>query len=98
MQQLELLTYGKQISDIKYFKHLVVYIHNNPVHHGFVKYAMDCPWPSYHTIISVKPTHICRDEVISWIDNAAIFKAAHEKNQDDLDLENGWFLFKSILS
>jgi len=77
----------KQISDIEYFKHLVVYIHNNPVHHGFVKYAMDYPWSSYLTIISVKPTHVRRDEVMGWFDNAANFKAAHEKDQDDLDLE-----------
>ncbi len=44
----------KLISDIEYFKHVVVYIHNNPVHHGFVKNAKDYHWSSYLTIISVK--------------------------------------------
>lgn len=77
----------KHISDIEYFKRLVVYIHNNPVHHGFVKYAMDYPWSSYLTCISVKLTHLHRDEVIGWFDNEANFKAAHEKDGDDLDLE-----------
>jgi len=77
----------KLISDVEYFKRLVVYIHNNPVHHGFVKYAMDYPWSSYLTCISVKPTHLHRDEVIGWFDNAADFKAAHEKDGDDFDLE-----------
>lgn len=77
----------KEITDIEYFKRVVVYIHNNPVHHGFSEYAMDYPWSSYLTCISVKPTHLQRDEVIGWFDNQANFKSAHEYHGDDLDLE-----------
>jgi len=77
----------KEISNIEYFKAMVVYIHNNPVHHGFTEYAMDYPWSSYLTCISVKPTHLQRDEVMGWFDNEANFKAAHENRADELDLE-----------
>ena len=77
----------KLITDIEYFKRVVIYIHNNPVHHGFTEYAMDYPWSSYLTCISVKPTHLQRDEVMGWFDNEVNFKAAHENRADELDLE-----------
>jgi len=77
----------KLISDVDYFKRLVIYIHNNPVHHGFTDYAMDYPWSSYLTCISVKPTHLKRDEVMGWFDNEANFKTVHDNHGDDLDLE-----------
>jgi len=34
----------KIIDDISYFKTMVLYIHNNPVHHGIRQHAMDYPW------------------------------------------------------
>ena len=77
----------KLISDKEYFKTMVVYIHNNPVHHGFTQYAMDYPWSSYFTCISIKPTHLQRDAVIGWFDNEANFKTAHDHPGDVIDLE-----------
>jgi len=77
----------KLVSDIEYFKRLVVYIHNNPVHHGFTQYAMDYPWSSYLTCISIKPTRLQRNAVIGWFDNKADFKTAHNKLEDIIDLE-----------
>jgi putative transposase len=77
----------KQIEDKDYFKNLVIYIHNNPVIHGFTEYAMDYPWSSYLTCISIKPTHLQRDTVIGWFDNAANFKTAHDNYRDDEELE-----------
>ncbi len=77
----------KLIEDIEYFKNLVVYIHNNPVHHKFTEHAMDYPWSSYLTCISVKSTHLQRDAVMGWFDSKANFKAAHENPGDVTDLE-----------
>ena len=77
----------KLIEDIEYFKNTVVYIHNNPVHHKFTEHAMDYPWSSYLTCISVKPTHLQRDSVIGWFDSKANFIAAHDNPGDVLDLE-----------
>jgi len=77
----------KLVSDIDYFKRLVVYIHNNPVHHRFTEYAMDYPWSSYLTCISIKSTHLQRDAVIGWFDSEANFKATHDKPGDFTDLE-----------
>ncbi len=78
----------KLIEDAEYFKTIVVYIHNNPVHHGFTQHAMDYPWSSYLTCISVKPTHLQRDAIIGWFDNQADFKTAHDKTIKITDLES----------
>ena len=76
-----------EITDIEYFKNTVVYIHNNPVHHKFTEHAMDYPWSSYLTCISVKPTRLQRDAVIGWFDNQTNFKTAHENQGDVIDFE-----------
>ena len=77
----------KLVSEIEYFKRMVIYIHNNPVHHGFTQYAMDYPWSSYLTCISVKSTRLKRDAVIGWFDNEVNFKTAHNNPDDVIDLE-----------
>jgi len=77
----------KRISEVEYFRHVVIYIHNNPVHHRFTEHALDYPWSSYLTCISVKPTHLHRDEVIGWFDNKANFKTAHDNQEDYVELE-----------
>jgi putative transposase len=77
----------KKITDTDYFKNLVVYIHNNPVHHKYTEHTMDYPWSSNLNCISVKTTHVQRDAVIDWFDNEANFKTAHENPGDITDLE-----------
>jgi REP element-mobilizing transposase RayT len=67
----------KLINDIDYFRTMVLYIHNNPVHHGFTQHAKDYPWSSYLSCISIKPTRLQRDTVIGWFNNKADFIAAH---------------------
>lgn len=69
----------KEIDNKDYFRKMVLYIHNNPVHHQFTGHAMDYPWSSYLTCISVKPTKLQRDAVIGWFDNEASFKYWHDQ-------------------
>ena len=57
------------------------------VHHKFTEHAIDYPWSSYLTFLSVRPTHLHREEVIGWFDNQANFITAHEKPGDVTDLE-----------
>ncbi len=68
----------KQINNEKYFRQLVIYIHNNPVHHGFVEHPVDYPWSSYLSCVSVKPAKLQRETVIRWFDDVANFKEVHE--------------------
>lgn len=78
----------KEITDKEYFKQMVLYIHHNPVHHKFTEHAMDYPWSSYLTCISVKSTKLQRDTVIGWFDNEANFKFLHDQFIDNEETEN----------
>ncbi|MDD4428490.1 MAG: hypothetical protein PHG64_08890 [Paludibacter sp.] len=72
----------KVIENKKYLRNVLLYIHNNPVHHGFVENTLDYPWSSYLSCISIKPSRLKRDQVIGWFDNAANFISAHGEKLD----------------
>lgn len=78
----------KQVENIHYLKNLVLYIHNNPVLHGFCEHPLEYPWSSFLSCISLKPTKLKRDEVIGWFDNEANFKTKHDEKMDFRDLED----------
>lgn len=69
----------KHIENESYLKQVILYIHNNPVHHGFCSHPVEYPWSSYLTCISVKKTRLKRDEVIGWFDSEANFKGVHNE-------------------
>lgn len=72
----------KLVSTERYFQQLVFYIHNNPVHHGFVKQMSLYPWSSYGTIISDKPTRLKREEVIEQFGDVENFVFFHNQQQN----------------
>ena len=82
----------KLIEEENYLKQIILYIHNNPVHHGFCSHPIEYPWSSYLTCISVKPTKLCREPVIGWFDDIANFKAMHNGNISYKEIEN-WLEF-----
>jgi REP element-mobilizing transposase RayT len=65
-----------------YFKRIILYIHNNPVHHGFCSHPVEYPWSSYLTCISIKPTKLQRDLVMGWFDSHASFRQLHFEKVD----------------
>jgi putative transposase len=69
----------KEVDNRKYFRSLIVYIHQNPIHHGFCENLLDYGWSSYLTCVSIKPTSLKREEVIGWFDNIGNFKSLHGK-------------------
>jgi putative transposase len=83
----------KAVEDREYLKQVLLYIHNNPVHHGFCNHPVDYPWISYLTFISLKPTKLQRDSVISWFDDAASFKHLHNQKIDIEEIEH-WLHIK----
>jgi len=66
----------------RYFQNLVVYIHQNPVHHGFTNDFRDYPWSSYGSVLSEKTTKIKRREVIDWFDGKSNFIYTHNQFVD----------------
>jgi len=70
------------INNEEYFRKLIFYIHNNPIHHGITNSIEEYPWSSYRSIISLKPTKIKRERVIEIFDDVENFKYYHSINQD----------------
>ncbi|MDZ4204489.1 MAG: hypothetical protein U1C46_06685 [Bacteroidales bacterium] len=77
----------KQIIDETYLKQVILYIHNNPVHHGFCSHPIEYPWSSYLTCISLKSTKLQRETVIGWFDSQANFKSLHEQKIEYNEME-----------
>lgn len=77
----------KLIEDESYLKQLVLYIHNNPVHHGFCSHPIEYGWSSYLTCVSPKPTNLKHDETMEWFDNEANFKSVHNKAVEIMQIE-----------
>lgn len=71
------------IDSDRYFRNLVVYIHQNPVHHGFIDDFRDYPWSSYGSILSNRTTKIKRDEVLDWFDGRSNLIFSHASSVDD---------------
>lgn len=69
--------------NIRNYKNLIHYIHNNPVKHGFTRFAFDYPWSSYLSILSDKPSKIKRKEVIDLFDDKENFKYIHQQQVDE---------------
>jgi hypothetical protein len=60
----------------------VVYIHHNPVHHGFTDDFKGYPWSSYGSLISEKPTRLMRSRVLDWFDDRNNFVFVHSRQND----------------
>lgn len=80
----------QKVDSERYFRQLIVYIHNNPIHHGFCKHPLDYLWSSYHTYLSSKRTELKRDVVLEWFDEIENFKFEHQRWLDVVDAE-GYF-------
>jgi len=72
----------KLVDNEKYLINLIVYINNNPVHHGFVKHAMEYKWSSFNTILSESETKVKRNQIIQLFDDIENFMYLHESKQD----------------
>ncbi len=76
-----------RITSEEYQQMCVVYIHNNPVNHGFCEQAAEWKHSSYGTIISEKPTNVKRDDVLSWFESRNNFIGYHNSNAADIFAE-----------
>jgi REP element-mobilizing transposase RayT len=68
----------KLVDTLDYLKQCILYIHNNPVHHGFCSHPLEYPWTSYLSMVKLKPDKAQHKEVVGWFDGEANFKAMHD--------------------
>lgn len=79
----------RRIDNDRYLQNVVLYIHNNPVHHGFCSHPLEYPWSSYLTCISLKPTKLKRETMLGWFDNQESFMQMHNE-QIDIEKIERW--------
>ncbi len=69
----------KLIDSQEYLKKVILYIHNNPVHHHFCERPEDYPWSTYKVCLAFQPTKLKRDIVLGWFDDIGNFKYLHNQ-------------------
>lgn len=75
----------KLIDSDEYFVRLIAYIHNNPVHHGFVKTPNNWAFSSWHSYLLGKTTNISKHEALKWFGTQKNFFATHNQlNQEKM--------------
>ena len=67
-----------QIDSNDHFTRLIVYIHQNPQKHGFVKDFRQWPYSSYRALISSLATFLKRQEILEWIGGREGFVNLHQ--------------------
>lgn len=65
------------ISDVEYLRNIVLYIHQNPIHHNCSTTLEDWKYSSYKAFFSDKSSKIDRAEVVSWFDDLENFTNCH---------------------
>ena len=83
----------KLIDSEEYFARLIAYIHNNPVHHGFVSSPDEWTFSSWHAYVTDKKTHINKMEALAWFGPLKSFMAVHR----ELQMERALFVFENNL-
>ncbi|TAJ11979.1 hypothetical protein DMA11_14860 [Marinilabiliaceae bacterium JC017] len=78
----------KLIKHEAYLKNLVLYIHHNPVHHGFCSHPIEYGWSSYLTFLSSKTTKLKRNDVLEWFNNNTNFKCSHDNPMTSKDIDS----------
>jgi REP element-mobilizing transposase RayT len=77
----------KLVSDMDYLRKVVVYIHKNPVNHGFVSNPVDYSWSSYLSCVAIDKSIIDCRSVVGYFDNLGNFKNIHNQKQDFNEIE-----------
>ena len=77
----------KWVDSESYFKQVLLYIHQNPVHHGFCSHPLEYPWSGYLTYISEKPSWLQQQAITKYFGSSKIFEEAHMKliNKEQMD-------------
>jgi hypothetical protein len=78
----------KIVDNEAYLKKVIVYIHNNPVHHGFCAHTEDYQWSSYSSFLNENPTNLQREKVIALFGDVTNFIFMHQKKTGNEDVED----------
>lgn len=66
--------FGRNLIDSEgYYTQLVIYIHLNPIKHGFTKYITDWPYSSWHSYVNELDDKLMKDDVLTWFGGLDFF-------------------------
>lgn len=70
----------------------LLYIHFNPVNHGFVKDPIEWPYSSFIDFYADRKSFILKTEVLSWFQNKTTFIKVHKAYAEEIvfKLESIW--------
>jgi putative transposase len=68
----------KEVAKESYATQLIVYIHNNPVHHGFVRSLWDWPYSSFQAYLTNKSSKINKRLMQEFLDNKEMLIELHK--------------------
>lgn len=71
----------KEVNTEEYLRQVIVYVHLNPSSHRVTSNFEDFPYSSYSSIISLKPTLLKQNEVITIFEDVNNFKFVHRANK-----------------
>jgi REP element-mobilizing transposase RayT len=72
----------KEVEDEQYLKHLVYYIHHNPLHHGVSNSYTDYQWTSYNDFVQRRSNLADIETVIAWFDDLDNFVFFHQEEHE----------------
>lgn len=67
-----------KMSSKSYLRKLVIYIHQNPVRHGFVDNILEYPWSSYSALINPATHYPEKEELLHWFGGPNKFEEQHQ--------------------
>ena len=71
-----------KIDTLSYLKHVALYIHHNPEHHGLTDDFTSYPWSSYNRILADKISKLRKQDVIGWFNNKEKYIQYHRDISD----------------
>lgn len=77
----------REIDSEEYFQRLIVYVHQNPVHHRFTKSIYNYPYSSFHHYLNLDNSFLNREKTLSIFGGWENFIEAH-KEQVIIQLPN----------
>lgn len=80
----------KEVNSPRYYKALLIYIHQNAELHGLVDDFRDWPYTSYHLFLTDKLSRLKRDKALAWFAEDEDFVDKHLKAIDFSIIEPFW--------
>ncbi len=78
----------KRVTDEKYLKQLILYVHLNPLHHGLQEDYKNYRWSSYQRIVKRSMNKVSDEIIVQYFDDIENFEFAHNQRKGFMDIQD----------